>query len=550
MEEKSLNFIEEIIEAHLKEGKYEKIATRFPPEPNGYLHLGHAASICLNFGLAKKYGGTCYLRFDDTNPITEEDEYVESIKNDVKWLGFEWDALYFTSDYFETLYEYAMDLIKKGLAYVDDLSSEEIAETKGDIGVPGKESPYRNRSIEENVQLFEEMRAGKYADGEKVLRAKIDMAHPNLLMRDPIIYRIKHAEHHRTGDKWVIYPMYDMAHGQSDSIENITHSICTLEFLHHRPLYEWLIEKLEIFPSKQYEFARKNINYTVMSKRRLIQLVNEGHVRGWDDPRMPTISGVRRRGYTPKSIRNFAEAIGISKRENVIDFALLEHYVRQDLDEISTRRMAVLDPIKLVIENYPEDKTEILSSTNNPRDKESGSYEIPFSNELWIERDDFMVDPPKKYHRLYPGGKVRLRSAFIVECTGYETDDNGNVTKIRVKYFPESRSGQDKSGIKVKGTIHWVDAKTAKNAEVRLYDRLFTVENPLNEEGDFKDYINKESLIIIENAKIEKGLQNASLDDHFQFLRKGFFTIDPDSTEDKLVFNRTVGLRDSWTKKK
>jgi len=400
MKEKSLNFIEEIIETHLKEGKYTKIATRFPPEPNGYLHLGHAASICLNFGLAKKYGGTCYLRFDDTNPITEEEEYVESIQNDIKWLGFEWDELNFTSDYFETLYEYAMDLIHKGLAYVDDLSSEEIAETKGDIGTPGKESPYRNRSITENVRLFEEMRAGKYKDGEKVLRAKIDMAHPNLLMRDPIIYRIKHAKHHRTGDKWVIYPMYDMAHGQSDSIENITHSICTLEFLHHRPLYEWLIEKLEIFPSKQYEFARKNINYTVMSKRRLIQLVNEGHVRGWDDPRMPTISGVRRRGYTPKSIKDFAEAIGISKRENVIDYALLEHCVRQDLDEISTRRMAVLDPLKLIIENYTADETEMLSSSNNPRDKESGTYEIPFSNELWIEREDFMVDPPKKYHRL------------------------------------------------------------------------------------------------------------------------------------------------------
>lgn len=550
MKEKSLNFIEEIIETHLKEGKYTKIATRFPPEPNGYLHLGHAASICLNFGLAKKYGGTCYLRFDDTNPITEEEEYVESIKNDIKWLGFEWDELNFTSDYFETLYEYAMDLIHKGLAYVDDLSSEEIAETKGDIGIPGKESPYRNRSITENVTLFEEMRAGKYKDGEKVLRAKIDMAHPNLLMRDPIIYRIKHAKHHRTGDKWVIYPMYDMAHGQSDSIEKITHSICTLEFLHHRPLYEWLIEKLEIFPSKQYEFARKNINYTVMSKRRLIQLVNEGHVRGWDDPRMPTISGVRRRGYTPKSIKDFAEAIGISKRENVIDYALLEHCVRQDLDEISTRRMAVLDPLKLIIENYKADETEMLSSSNNPRDKESGTYEIPFSNELWIERDDFKIDPPKKYHRLYPGGKVRLRSAYIVECTGYETDKDGNVTEVRVKYFPESRSGQDESGIKVKGTIHWVDVKTAKDAEVRLYDRLFTVENPMTEEGDFKDYINKDSLIVIENAKIEKGLQNASLGDHFQFLRKGFFAVDPDSTEEKIVFNRTVGLRDSWAKQK
>lgn len=549
MEEKSLNFIEDIIEEHLKEGRYDKIATRFPPEPNGYLHIGHAASICLNFGLAKKYGGTTYLRFDDTNPVTEEVEYVESIKNDVRWLGFEWDALYFTSDYFDTLYGYAVDLIKKGLAYVDDSTSEEIAEMKGDIGVPGKDSPYRARSIEENMQLFEEMKAGKYADGEKVLRAKIDMAHPNLLMRDPILYRIKHAEHHRTGDKWVIYPMYDMAHGQSDSIENITHSICTLEFLHHRELYNWLIDKLEIYPSKQYEFARKNINYTVMSKRRLIQLVNEGHVAGWDDPRMPTISGLRRRGYTPASIRNWADTIGISKRENIIDYALLEHAVRSDLDEIATRRMAVIDPVKLIITNYPEGQTDILQGINNPKDEESGHYDIPFSREVWIEREDFMIDPPKKYHRLYPGGKVRLRSAYIIECTDYKTDDEGNVTEIHATYFPESKSGQDKSGIKVKGIIHWVDALTAKDAEVRLYDRLFTVENPMGEDGDFKDYINPDSLEVVENAKIEQGLQDAKEGDHFQFLRKGFFAVDPDTTEDKIVFNRTVSLRDSWAKK-
>lgn len=549
MEEKSLNFIEDIIEKHLEEGRYEQIAVRFPPEPNGYLHIGHAASICLNFGLAKKYGGTVYLRFDDTNPTTEEVEFVESIQNDIKWLGFEWDEMFFTSDYFETLYGYAVDLINKGLAYVDDLTADEIAETKGDIGKPGQESPYRNRSVEENLQLFEEMRAGKYGDGEKVLRAKIDMAHPNLLMRDPILYRIKHAEHHRTGDKWVIYPMYDFAHGQSDSIENITHSICTLEFLHHRPLYDWLIEKLEIFPSHQYEFARKNISYTIMSKRNLMQLVNEGHVAGWDDPRMPTISGLRRRGYTPRSIRNFAADIGIAKRENVVDFALLEHSIREDLDQIALRRMAVLDPIKLILTNYPEGQTENLQGINNPKDKEAGHYEMPFSKEVWIEREDFMIDPPKKYFRLSPGKMVRLRSAYIVECTDYKTDEDGNVTEVYAKYFPESKSGQDKSGLKVKGTIHWVNVATAKDAEVRLYDRLFTVENPAGEEGDFKDFINPNSLEVLHHAKIEPGLQNAKVGEHFQFLRKGFFVVDPDSTSSKLVFNRTVTLRDSWSKK-
>lgn len=547
-ENKSLNFIEEIIEKHLAEGKYDKIAVRFPPEPNGYLHIGHAASICLNFGLAKKYGGTVNLRFDDTNPVTEEVEYVESIQNDIKWLGFEWDNLYFTSDYFETLYGYAVDLIKKGLAYVDDSTAEEIASTKGDIGVPGKDSPYRNRTVEENLRLFEAMRAGKYKDGEKVLRAKIDMAHPNLLMRDPILYRIKHEEHHRSGDKWVIYPMYDFAHGQSDSIENITHSICTLEFLHHRPLYEWLIEKLEIYPSKQYEFARKNLSYTIMSKRKLMQLVNEGHVASWDDPRMPTISGLRRRGYTPASIRNFAEAIGIAKRDNVVDVALLEHSIREDLDQIATRRMAVLDPIKLIITNYPEGTTEMMTGVNNPKNKEAGQYEIPFSREIWIEREDFMIDPPKNYFRLAPGKMVRLRSAYIVECMDYKTDEKGNVTEVYAQYFPESRSGQDKSGIKVKGIIHWVNADTAVDAEVRLYDRLFLVEDPSSEEGDFKDYVNPNSLQIIENAKIEPGLQNAQIGDHFQFLRKGFFVVDQDSTKEKLVFNRTVTLKDSWSK--
>lgn len=548
MEDKSLNFIEEIIEKHLEEGRYDKIAVRFPPEPNGYLHIGHAASIVLNFGLAEKYGGTVYLRFDDTNPVTEEVEYVESIQNDIKWLGYHWDELYFTSDYFETLYGYAVDLIKKGLAYVDDSTSEEIASTKGDIGVPGQNSPYRDRSIEENLRLFEEMREGKYKDGEKVLRAKIDMAHPNLLMRDPVIYRIKHAEHHRSGDKWVIYPMYDFAHGQSDSIENITHSICTLEFLHHRPLYEWLIEKLEIYPSRQYEFARKNISYTVMSKRRLMQLVNEGHVKGWDDPRMPTISGLRRRGYTPDSIKNFAKTIGIAKRDNVVDVALLEHSVREDLDQKALRRMAILDPVKLVITNYPEGQTETLESVNNPRDEEAGTYEIPFSREVWIEREDFMIDAPKKYFRLKPGGMVRLRSAYIVEYEDHKTDADGNVTEIHVKYFPESKSGQDESGLKVKGTIHWVNAPTAQDAEIRLYDRLFLVEDPANAEGDFKDYINADSLEVIHNAKIEPGLQGVPVGSHYQFLRKGFFVVDPDTTDEKMVFNRTVTLRDSWSK--
>lgn len=545
---KSLNFIEEIIEKHLEEGKYDQIAVRFPPEPNGYLHIGHAASICLNFGLAKKYGGTVNLRFDDTNPVTEEVEYVESIQNDIKWLGFEWDNLYFTSDYFETLYNYAVDLIKKGYAYVDDSTAEEIAASKGDIGVPGKESPYRDRTVEENLTLFEAMRAGKYKDGEKVLRAKIDMAHPNLLMRDPIIYRIKHEAHHRSGNKWVIYPMYDFAHGQSDSIEHITHSICTLEFLHHRPLYEWLIEKLEIYPSKQYEFARKNLSYTIMSKRKLMQLVNEGHVSAWDDPRMPTISGLRRRGYTPASIRNFAETIGIAKRDNVVDVALLEHSIREDLDQIATRRMAVLDPIKLIITNYPADQTEVMTGVNNPKNKEAGQYEIPFSREVWIEREDFMVDPPKNYFRLAPGKMARLRSAYIVECTDYKMDDEGNIIEVYAQYFPESRSGQDQSGIKVKGIIHWVNVATSMEAEVRLYDRLFLVEDPSSEEGDFKDYVNPHSLDIIKNAKIEPGLQDAQVGNHFQFLRKGFFVVDEDSNSEKLVFNRTVTLKDSWSK--
>lgn len=548
-EERSLNFIEEIIEKDLAEGTHNgRVHTRFPPEPNGYLHIGHAKSICLNFGLAKKYNGKCNLRFDDTNPVTEETEYVESIMNDVRWLGFEWDELHYTSDYFDQLHEFAVQLIKKGLAYVDDSTAEEIAATKGNIDRPGTNSPYRDRSVEENLRLFAEMREGKYADGEKVLRAKIDMAHPNLLLRDPIIYRIKHASHHRTGDKWCIYPMYDFAHGQSDSIEQITHSICTLEFIHHRPLYDWLIEKLEIFPSRQYEFARLNLTYTVMSKRKLLQLVQEGHVSGWDDPRMPTISGMRRRGYTPEAIRKFAEVIGVAKRENLIDIGLLEFCVREHLNKVALRRMAVLDPVKLIITNYPEGQSEILKAENNPEDENAGHREITFSRELWIERDDFMENPPAKYFRLAKGHKVRLKHAYIVECEDYKTDENGKVTEIYCKYIPESKSGSDTSGIKVKGTIHWLDVHTAKSAEIRLYDRLFKVENPSAEEGDFKDYINADSLSVIPQAYIEPALTEATEQDRFQFLRIGYFALDKDSTPEHLVFNKTVGLKDSWAK--
>lgn len=546
MEERSLNFIEEIIENDLKTGKVSGIHTRFPPEPNGYLHIGHAASICLNFGLAQRYNGKCNLRFDDTNPSTEETEYVESIMNDVRWLGFEWDNLFYASDYFDTLYGYALKLIRKGLAYVDDMTAEEIAATKGDIGIPGKESPARNRSIQENLHLFEEMKAGKYKDGEKVLRARIDMAHPNLLMRDPILYRIKHAHHHRTGDKWCIYPMYDFAHGQSDSIEHITHSICTLEFIHHRPLYDWFIEQLEIFPSKQYEFARRSVSYMITSKRKLLQLVNEKVVSGWDDPRMPTISGMRRRGYTAASLRNFADTIGIAKRENLTDIALLEHCVREDLNKVATRAMAVIDPVKLVITNYESDG-ELLKAENNPEDDKAGHRDIPFGRELWIEQDDFMEDPPKKYFRLGPGLKVRLKHAYIVECTGFDKDAYGRVTTVYCQYFPDSKSGSDTSGIKVKGTIHWVNAATALTAEVRLYDRLFTVENPAAAEGSILDYINPESLTV-QTAYIEPSLAASGDLDHFQFLRLGYFCTDRDSTPEKPVFNKTIGLKDSWAK--
>lgn len=556
-EERSLNFIEEIIEEDIRNGKNDgRVLTRFPPEPNGYLHIGHAKSICLNFGLAQKYNGKTNLRFDDTNPATEDTEYVESIKTDVQWLGFNWDQELYSSDYFDQLYDFAVELVKKGFAYVDDSTAEEIATAKGTPTEAGTPTPDRNRSIVENLLLFQEMKDGKYADGAKVLRAKIDLAAPNMHLRDPLMYRIKRAHHHRTGDKWCIYPMYDFAHGQSDSIEEITHSICTLEFIPHRPLYEWFIDQLEIFPSKQYEFARLNMTYTVMSKRKLLQLVNEKHVLGWDDPRMPTISGLRRRGYTPLSIRNFCEKIGVAKRENIIDVSLLEFCIREDLNKSAWRRMAVLDPIKLVITNYPEGQTEILTGENNPETEGGeGSREIPFSNEMWIEREDFMEVPPKKFFRLGVGLSVRLKHAYIVKCDSFVKDESGNVTEVHCTYFPESKSGNDTSGISVKGTIHWVSAQNAKTAEIRLYDRLFKVEDLATEEGDFKDYINPDSLQIIKNAYVEpdllNGLTQQTLNENirYQFIRKGYFALDADSTEDNLVFNRIVTLKDAWTKK-
>ncbi|MCG2617793.1 glutamine--tRNA ligase/YqeY domain fusion protein [Terrimonas sp. NA20] len=544
-EERSLNFLEEIVEADLAAGKYKSIRTRFPPEPNGYLHIGHASSICLNFGLAKKYGGSTNLRFDDTNPTTEETEYVESIKDDVRWLGFEWENELYASDYFEQLFEYAVKLIKNGLAYVDDSSSEEIAQQKGTPTQPGHRNKYADRSIEENLQLFEDMRAGKYKDGEKVLRAKIDIESSNMLMRDPILYRIKHAHHHRTGDAWCIYPMYDFAHGQSDSLENITHSICTLEFVPHREVYDWLINKLEIFPSKQYEFARRNLTYTVMSKRKLLQLVNEKHVSGWDDPRMPTISGMRRRGYTAQSIRDFSDRAGIAKRDNIVDVGLLEFFVREDLNKSALRRMVVFDPVKVVITNYTKDE-EFLKSENNPEDPATGEREIPFSKEIFIEREDFMENPPKKYFRLAPGQMVRLKSAYIIKCEEVIKDAEGNVTELHCTYIPESKSGEDTSGINVKGTLHWVSVKHAVTAEIRLYDRLFKVENPANEEGDFKDYINPDSLQVVKSVYAEPALKNAKFNEAYQFIRKGYFVLDKDSSTSGMVFNRTVGLKDSW----
>jgi glutaminyl-tRNA synthetase len=544
--ERSLNFLEEIIEEDLKSGKYQQIITRFPPEPNGYLHIGHASSICLNFGLTKKYPGYTNLRFDDTNPVTEEVEYVESIKEDVRWLGFEWKHELYASDYFDTLYEFAVTLIKKGLAYVDESTSEEMAAMKGTPTEPGINSKYRDRSVEENLDLFARMKTGEFGDGSRTLRAKIDMAHINMLMRDPVLYRIKHAHHHRTGDKWCIYPMYDFAHGQSDSIENITHSICTLEFVPHRELYDWLIEKLEIYPSHQYEFARRNINYTVTSKRKLLQLVNENYVTGWDDPRMPTISGLRRRGYTPESIREFCDRIGIAKRENIVDVGLLEFCVREHLNRIALRRMVVFDPVKVVITNY-SGTGELLSTENNPEDADGGLRQLPFSKEIFIERDDFMENPPKKYFRLAPGQMVRLKSAYIIKCDEVIKHAAGNITELHCSYIPESKSGSDTSGIHVKGTLHWVNAADAMEVEVREYDRLFRVEDPSSEEGDFKEYINPASLKVVKGFA-EPSIKTASLNDRFQFLRKGYYCMDKDSSDGNLVFNRTVTLKDGWAK--
>ncbi|MBS1662403.1 MAG: glutamine--tRNA ligase/YqeY domain fusion protein [Bacteroidetes bacterium] len=546
-EEKSLNFLEEIVEEDLSAGRYKSILTRFPPEPNGYLHIGHSKSIILNFGLAQKYGGKTNLRFDDTNPVTEDTEYVDSIKADIRWLGFEWANELYASDYFEQLYLYAEELIRKGLAYVDDSTSEQIAQLKGTPTTPGLDSPYRSRSVEESLQLFRDMRAGKYKDGEKVLRAKIDMTSPNMLLRDPIMYRIKHAHHHRTGDSWCIYPMYDFAHGQSDSIENITHSVCTLEFVPHRPLYEWFIDKLEIFPSHQYEFARLNMTYTVMSKRKLLQLVNDGHVTGWDDPRMPTISGLRRRGYTPESIRLFAEKIGVQKRDNLIDVSLLEFCVRDHLNKIANRRMVVFDPLKVVITNF-EQEEEWLSSEDNPEDPETTHRKMPFSRELYIEQEDFMENPPKKFFRLSPGQKVRLKSAYIIQCDEVVKDETGKITELRCSYIPETKSGEAQSNMKVQATIHWVSIPHAITTEVRLYDRLFRVEDPANEEGDFKEYINPDSLQVLPAAYAEPSLKEAKFADHYQFLRKGYFYLDKDSSEEKLIFNRTTTLRDNWAK--
>ncbi len=549
-DKKVLNFLEEIIENDLANGTHKSILTRFPPEPNGYLHIGHAKSICLNFGLAKKYGGKTNLRFDDTNPVKEDTEYVDSIMEDVRWLGFEWASVHYASDYFDQLYEWAKVLIKKGLAYVDDQSLEEIRKNRGTVTVPGTDSPYRNRSVEENLDLFERMKNGEFPDGSKVLRAKIDMAHPNMQFRDPIMYRILHAEHHRTGNKWNIYPMYDYAHGQSDSIENITHSICTLEFDIHRPLYDWFIQQLGIFPSHQYEFARLNINYTVMSKRKLLQLVKEGHVSGWDDPRMPTICGFRRRGYTPEAIRNFCERIGVAKRDNIIDYSLLEFSLREHLNMIAPRMMAVLNPVKVVITNYPEGQVEMLTAINNPEDESAGTRQVPFSRELYIERDDFMENPPKKYFRLAPGQEVRLRYAYFITCQEVIKDADGNITEIHCTYDPATRGGDAPDGRKVKGTIHWVSAQHAIGAEVRLFDRLFKVPAPDDvEEGhSFLENLNPDSLKVLTDCKLEPALADVKPMDRMQFERLGYFCMDKDSTPEHLVFNRTCTLKDSWAK--
>lgn len=547
-EPKQLNFIEEIITNDLESGKYQSILTRFPPEPNGYLHIGHAKSICLNFGLAKKYGGKTNIRFDDTNPTKEDVEYVDAIKEDIKWLGFEWANEFYASDYFEQLYTWAQELIKKGLAYVDDQSQEEIRLNRGTVSTPGKNSPWRDRSVEENLRLFEEMRQGRYKEGEKVLRAKIDMAHPNMLFRDPLMYRINYSHHHRTGNKWCIYPMYDYAHGQSDSIEHITHSICTLEFDVHRPLYDWFIEKLGIFPSHQYEFARLNLTYTVMSKRKLLELVKNGYVTGWDDPRMPTICGIRRRGYTPESIRMFAEKVGVAKRDNTIDLSLMEWCVRDDLNKRANRYMGVLNPVKVVITNWEPGKVEYFEGALNPADPDGAKRSIPFTGELYIEREDFMEEPPKKYFRLKPGGEVRLKYSYIIKCEEVVKDANGEITEIRCTYDPTTRPGTGEWR-SVKGTIHWVSVEHCKPVEVRLIDKLFTEPymDQIPEGKDYKDYLNPESMIV-KTAYTEPALAEDRSGIAVQFERVGYFVKDKDSTEENPVYNRTTGLKDTFKK--
>lgn len=545
------NFIRDIILRDIETGRYGgRVHTRFPPEPNGYLHIGHAKSICLNFGLAREFNGKCNLRFDDTNPCKEEVEYVESIMQDVRWLGFEWDALCYASDYFDQLYEWAKKLIRKGKAYVCDLSPEEVRQYRGTLTEPGRESPYRNRSVEENLELFERMKNGEFPDGSRTLRAKIDMASPNLNLRDPVMYRILHATHHRTGDRWCIYPTYDYAHGQSDSIEGITHSICTLEFEDHRPLYEWFLRELEIYAPQQIEFDRLNLTYTVLSKRRLLRLVEMGFVRGWDDPRMPTLSGMRRRGYTPESIRTFCSRIGVSKTNGVVELGLLEHCLREDLNRRAPRVMAVLRPLKLVIENYPEGQVEMMEAVNNPEDPSAGTRLVPFSRELWIEQDDFREVPPKGYFRLFPGNEVRLRYGYIVRCTGCVKDAAGRVVEVRCTYDPATRGGDTPDGRKVKGTIHWVSVPHAFDAEVRLYDNLFVKPDPDDTEPgkDWTSNLNPNSLEVLEGCKMEPSLRTARPGDRFQFERLGYFCVDPDTTEERMVFNRTIGLRDTWAK--
>ena len=548
------NFIEHVINKDLEENKNDcRVHTRFPPEPNGYLHIGHAKSICLNFGIAKDYQGLCNLRFDDTNPSKEDVEYVDSIKEDVRWLGYDWDdRLYYASDYFDKLYDYAGQLIRKGLAYIDDLSPEEIRQYRGTLTEPGKESPFRGRSVEENLLLFEKMKAGEFKDGSKVLRAKIDMASANLNMRDPVLYRIQRGTHHRSGDKWCIYPMYDFAHPISDALEGITHSICTLEFEDHRPLYNWVVENIDLEGDsrpKQIEFARLNLSHTVMSKRKLRQLVEEGHVRGWNDPRMPTISGLRRRGYTPDSVKDFCERIGVAKSNSMVDLALLEHCIRQDLNSNAPRVMTVLRPLKIVLQNYPEGQVEMLEAENNPEKPETGSRQIPFSKEIYIEKDDFLEDPPKKFFRLAPGREVRLKHAYIIKCEEVIKDEQtGDIVELRCTYDPETKSGSNATVRKVKGTLHWVSASHAVDAEVRLYNDLFVKENPEEQGADFKDNLNPDSLEILPACKVEPSLKDASVSGRYQFLRRGYFCVDPDTTEEKLVFNRIVSLKDTWAK--